>query len=115
MIHSFWWKKLSSLHSRLPRQLQEILNGSIPQWLVRGRTTLIQKVKSMGPVPANYRPITCLPTIWKLLTSILSTVVCNFLADNSLLFPEQKGCQKGGKRTLDHLCVDKAILCEVHQ
>jgi len=37
MIHSFWWKKLSSLHSCLPRQLQEILNGSIPQWLVSKR------------------------------------------------------------------------------
>jgi len=83
MIHSFWWKKFSSLHSRLPGQLQEILNGSIPMWLVRGRTTLIQKVKSKGPVPSNYRPITCLPTILKLLTSILTTVVRKYLADNT--------------------------------
>ena len=103
------------MHSRLPGQLQEVLNGLIPEWLVMGRTTLIQKVKSKDPAPGNYRPITCLPTVGKLLTSVVSTVVCNHLSDNKLLFHEQKGCQKGTRGILDHLCVDKAILCGVHQ
>ena len=62
-IHSFWWKRLCAIHSRLPDQLQAVLDGSIPEWLVMGRTTLIQKDKKKGPIPSNYRPITCLPTI----------------------------------------------------
>ena len=69
-------------------------------------------MKSKGPVPANQLLVYQLFAFW---TSILSTVVRKFLADNGLLFPEQKGCQKSSRGTLDHLCVDKAILCEVHQ
>ena len=96
-IHSLWWKRLSAVHSRLPGQLQEVLNGSIPEWLVMGGTTLIQKVKSKGPAPGNYRPITCLPIVWKLLTSVASSVVRKHLSDNKLLFHEQKSCQKGSR------------------
>ena len=47
-------------------------------------TTLMQKDKNKSPVSSNYRPITCLPTIWKLLTSILSTVVHKHLTDNDV-------------------------------
>lgn len=84
-IHSFWWKKLCAMHPCLPDQLQEVLEGSIPEWLVMGRTTLIQKDKNKCPVPSNYRPITCLPTIWKLLTSILCVnilliMICCFIS-----------------------------------
>ena len=79
------------------------------------RTTLIQKVKSKGSIPSNFCPITYLPTIWKLLTSILAKVVYQHLSDNELLFAEQKGCQKGARGTLDHLCIDKAVLHEVRQ
>ena len=84
----YTWKKLWAIHSHLPDQLQEVLDGSISKWLVMGRITLIPKDKTKGPVPSNYRPITCLPTIWKLLTSILSTVVRKHLTDNDLLFSE---------------------------
>ena len=45
----------------------------------------------------------------------MSNVVRKHLTDNDLLFPEQKGCQQGSQGTLDHLCMDKAILYEVHQ
>ena len=85
---------MCTIHSRLPDQLQAVLDGSIPEWLVMGRTTLIQKDKKKGPIPSNYRPITCLPTIWKLLTSIMSNVVRKHLTDNDLLFPEQKGVNR---------------------
>ena len=115
LIQTFWWKKLNAVHERLPVQLQAVLGGCVPDWLVCGCTTLIQKAKSKGPIPSNYRPITCLPTIWKLLTSILANVVNQHLVDNNLSFGEQRGCKRGARGTMDHLCVDKAILQEVHQ
>ena len=33
---------------------------------------MIQKDKSKGNVASNYRPITCLPFMWKLLTSAIA-------------------------------------------
>jgi len=62
-IYLFWWKKFTAVHSCLPGQLEEVTGGVIPEWLVMGYTTLIQKVKNKGTAPGNYRPITCLPTI----------------------------------------------------
>ena len=32
----------------------------VPEWMTKGKTTLIQKDTSKGTVPNNYRPITCL-------------------------------------------------------
>ena len=35
------------------------------------KTTLIQKDRKKGTAPNNYRPITCLPMMWKILTTQL--------------------------------------------
>ena len=40
--------------------------------MVRGRTVLIQKDPAKGAQASNYRPITFLPMMWKLLTEIIS-------------------------------------------
>ena len=46
--------------------------NSVPAWLTTGRTVLIVKNKKLGSITTNFRPITCLPLIWKLLTGILA-------------------------------------------
>ena len=49
-----------------------LLEGFVPGWLTRGRTSLLQKDKSKGNVASNYRLITCLPLMWKLLTGVFA-------------------------------------------
>ena len=41
------------------------------EWMVRGRTVLIQKDTAKGAQASNYRPIACLPMMWKLLTGVM--------------------------------------------
>ena len=66
-------KSFSSLHERVRLQLKECLDsGFVLSWLIRGRTSFLQKDKSKGNVASNYRPITCLPLMWKLLTGVLA-------------------------------------------
>ena len=61
-VRAFWFKTLTSLHSVLVTALQECLNkGDIPEWMVKGRTVLIQKDPAKGTVASNYRPIACVP------------------------------------------------------
>ena len=43
----------------------------MPESMVKGRTVLIQKDPANGTVASNYRPIACLPLMWKLLTGVL--------------------------------------------
>ena len=109
-VHAYWLKKLTNLHERLAQQMQQAIEGGIPQWMGTGRTVLIMKDKEKGAVVENYRPITCLPTTWKLLTSILAEEIYNHLDKNKVLPVEQKGCRKSSRGTKDQLLIDKMVL-----
>ena len=43
------------------------------------RTAPVQKDKSKGNVASNYRPVNCLPIIWKLLAGTISERLYNYL------------------------------------
>jgi len=42
--------------------------------------------------PKNYRPVTCLPTIYKRMASIISRLMQKYMDDENLMPKEQKGC-----------------------
>ena len=70
---------------------------------------LIQKEAAKGSGAGNYRPIACLPLMWKLLTGIFAEKIYKHLESNSLLPVEQKGCRKKSRGTKDQLLIDKAV------
>ena len=67
------------------------MNGKeqLADWLTYGRTVLCQKDSTKGNTVDNYRPITCLPLLWKLLTGIISEHLYRFLEGEKIL-PEEK-------------------------
>ena len=74
LVQGYWFKKLPGLHARLQLHLQDCVNlGNVPEWTAKGRTVLIQKDAMKGTQANNYRPITCLPIMWKLLTGVMET------------------------------------------
>ena len=62
----------------------------------KGVTFLIPKNENTEN-PKNYRPVTCLPTIYKLMTSIISRRMQKYTDDENLMPKEQKGCGRGSK------------------
>ena len=58
----------------------------------------------------NFRPITCLPLMWKLRTSIISEVMYCFMENENLLPEEQKCCRRKSRGMKDQLLIDKTIL-----
>lgn len=58
----------------------------------------------------NYRPITCLPTYYKLLTMIYIDLVYDHVMDNGILPLEQKGVKRKARGCKDHLLLDKALM-----
>ena len=50
----------------------------MPIWLTRRRTSLLQKDESKGNATSNYRPITSLPLIWKLLKGVIADQIYAF-------------------------------------
>ena len=113
VVQGFCLKGFSTLHERVRLQLKQCLDcGFLPR-LTRGRTSLLQKDKSKGNVASNYRPITCLPLMWKLLTGVIADQIYAHLDQEKLLPEEQKGFRKGSRETNDFLYIDRALIKEV--
>ena len=55
---------------------------------------ILRLIKGKGNVTSNYRPITCLPLMWKLLTGVIADQIYAHLDQEKLLPEEQKGCGK---------------------
>ena len=89
-------KNFSSLHGRVRSQLKKCLDSRfVPRWLIKGgRTALLQKDKSKGNITGNYKPTTCLPLMWKLLSGVIADQIYGHLDHHKLLPEEQKGYRK---------------------
>ena len=108
-----WFKKFTSIHGRLALEMNRCLQGAqVPEWMTKGKTTLIQKEPSKGTAPNNYKPITCLPMMWKILTAQIREKIYYFLTSRGLFPDEQKGCRKGSRGTAELLYIDQHILNE---
>ncbi|KAF2898175.1 hypothetical protein ILUMI_08001, partial [Ignelater luminosus] len=63
---------------------------TLPKWMVTGTTYL--RPKSEDTTKAiNYRPITCLPTLYKNMTAVVSNRLFEYLYNNDIVPKEQKG------------------------
>ena len=102
-VQGYWIKNLSSLHERTAVQTNKILIGddSLPAWVTQCRTVFYQKAPRKGSAVENYRPITCLPLTWKLLTGVIPEKMYDYLEKEKLLAGKQKGCSRGSRGTKD--------------
>ncbi|CAK1593818.1 unnamed protein product [Parnassius mnemosyne] len=95
-----WLKGFVVCHAVLARQFQEVLDQkSLPRlfWIWTEITHLVPKDRDSTD-RSKYRPITCLPTIYKTLTSILSTRI-----------NRQNGCRVDGRGTKEPFLIDAVI------
>ena len=82
----------------------------LPEWTTHGRTVLCQKDPQKGNTADNYRPITCLPLMWKLLAGAIAEEMYNYLEREKILPEEQKGCKRGSHGTKYQLLICKTVL-----
>ena len=56
-IHGFWFKKFTSIHDRLVLEMNKCLQtAQVPDWMTKGRATLIQKDPKKEPPPTITEP-----------------------------------------------------------
>ena len=116
-VQGYWIKKLTALHDRIASQMNDMINNgvAVPNWMTYGKTYLCQKDQSKGNAVDNYRPISCLPVMWKLLTGVLAGQMYAFLDERNKLPQEQKGCRMKSSGTKDQILIDKMILQDCKQ
>ena len=109
-IQNFWLKYFKALHGPLATAYNNMINGSteIPAWHTQGITNLIPKSKQTKE-PKNFRPITCLSTMYKNLTAILTNRIYEHLMEEKLYPEEQKGNVKKSMGCKDQLLISKMI------
>ena len=110
-LPNFWIKQFKSLHKSMAIAYSVIINDpqQIPEWLVERVTNLLPK-KNETWILKNYRPIACLPTTFKILTSIITDRLYNHLENESIMTPEQRGGKKDCYGCKDQLMINNAIL-----
>ena len=91
-VQCYCLKKLTALYEHIAKQMDNIISNrdDIPKWTTLGKTVLCQKDPSKGNAVDNYRPILCLPLMWKLMTGTAAESIYNFLDVNDKLPIEQK-------------------------
>ena len=110
-LQNFWMKRITSLHDQITRAVNRLLEdpNTIPQWMTCGITWLLPK-DGDSKLAKNYRPITCLPVLYKLTTSVLADKIHRHLEERGLLPIEQKGCRKGSYGCKEILLMNKTII-----
>lgn len=112
-IYAFWWKILPTAKRLLCRLVvQAVVGGSVPPvWVMKGRTVLIYK-KGDRTKPENYRPITCLNTCYKAMTSVVNKIILAQVTSKAVLCDEQRALKEGEWACIHALLRDKAIVLD---
>ena len=80
-----------------------------PDWLGEGATNLLSK-KEETWISKNYRPIACLSTTFKILTSVIRDSLYSHLEKEAIMTPEQRRRKKDCYGCKDQLMINNAIL-----
>jgi hypothetical protein len=109
-IVNFCFLLLTETHKHIAALFNKLIEeDKILEWLTAGVIFLIPKNVKTDHTK-NYKPVTCLPTIYKLLTPNMSRRMQKYMEDKSLTRKEQKGFCRGSKGCKDQLLISKAIL-----
>ncbi|KAL1446981.1 hypothetical protein WDU94_000610 [Cyamophila willieti] len=111
-IQNFWYKRLSCSHQKMAELFSQCLQHPelFPAHLAQGITYLLPKTKSFQGDPSKGRPITCLNTIYKLMTSCISNAIYDHLTTHNIMAEEQKGCVRNAKGCKEQLTIDQVVL-----
>ena len=115
-VQNFWIKHISPLHDDLLNICNEAIEdpSTVPYWMTGGRTTLLYKNGDTTEAK-NYRPISCLPTLYKLITLIITDRLYTHLTDNEILPFAQKGVRRKSRGCKDQLMIDAAIMADARR
>ncbi|KAL1448319.1 hypothetical protein WDU94_012418 [Cyamophila willieti] len=109
-VQNYWLKHFTNTHSVLACQFQHCIQNpsELPKFLTEGITYMLPKNEQIDS-PASYRPITCLSTMYKLLTSILKNKIYDHIQQHKILCKEQNGVRPQSNGCKELLIIDTVI------
>ena len=113
-IKNFWMKRMNVFHQDIATAWNVIITKrlDIPSWLRSGRSVMVPKKDN--PSASDFRPITCLNTLYKLITSVID----RFLQSHEERYHLRQIDQREGKAKtmgcVDNPLIDKMVLEDAH-
>ena len=91
MVHNFWYKHLTCVHSVWTKCMQNIINHPklAPSIMLEGITYMLPK-KPDAHSPSDFKPVAHLQNIYRLLTAVISDKVYVHCELNNILTDKQK-------------------------
>ena len=88
-FYNLWWNKLTTLYPKAAVAFVKLIvqPENCPNCLTTDQTTLIAK-KEPTRNPSNYRPITCLPVMYKMLSNIVTSRMSRHINANKIILNE---------------------------
>ena len=113
-LHNSWWNKLTTLHPKVAVAFNKWIfqPENCPDWWTTGQTTLITKEEPTQN-PSNYRLITCLLVMYKILSSIVTSQMSHHINANKIIPNEQKGNASNIYGTIDQLTINEMVMDNV--
>ena len=110
-VTTFRIKKFTCLHDKIAKAITVMINENIycSESLLGGRTVMIPESKNPTAV-SEFRPITCLNTIYKLITSVINARILEHFRQNIILQLDQRGGVKESMGYVDNFLIDKTVL-----
>ena len=107
----FWLNTFDSIHENMTNCFNRGTTNpkTNPQWFTQVITCLLPKCNETN-IPKNYRPITCLSTIYKILALIVTERSYKFLDANNIIPSEQKRYKTRSSCCKDQLLIKKMLL-----
>ena len=114
-----WHKRNTELLVEKPRTNPKALtraftkikedNSNILAWWPTGRTVLLPKIKNLED-EKNYRPITCLNTLYKIMTGIVAKYMREHTMENEIWDEGQLGAVEGVLGTVSQLIIGRCVM-----
>nr|XP_027199818.1 uncharacterized protein LOC113793939 [Dermatophagoides pteronyssinus] len=110
MVYNFFIKKIDSTHQKLSDLIIDAIKNpeKIHQTFYEGTTYLIPKKKESAK-PEEFRPITCLPNMYKLISKIVTKIITDILDTNQVISPNQLGTKRGTQGAKEQALINKTI------
>jgi hypothetical protein len=113
-LQGFWWKVFPTANTALYKLVHLHLASGAPLprgWISDGRIVLLHKSGSRSD-PANFRPIACLNTCYKLLTGFVTAYLDQYVTERNLFVSEQRAMQKGVWGCTHALLLDQTLMAD---
>lgn len=113
-LQGYWWKAFKSASVALYQLAFKHLTSGSPlpeKWITEGRIILLHKSGSRSD-PANFRPIACLNTCYKLLTGFIAAYLNEYVRERQIMPSEQVALRAGVWGCTHALTLDQTLVAD---